>query len=123
MEINEWVMIITAVGGFEAVKWGITHFTTRHSFKKRERAVADREEATTDTLELTNEQKRVDWLEKRVTERDTKIDALYIELRSEQKAHLESIHKAHELELIIKELEAKRCDVRKCTERRPPSEY
>lgn len=123
MEINEWVMIITAVGGFEAVKWGITHFTTRHSFKKRERAAADREEATTDAVEISNEQKRVDWLEKRVNERDTKIDALYIELRNEQRTHLEAIHKLHESQLIIKELEVKRCDVRKCHDRKPPSEY
>ena len=51
-----------------------------------------------------------------------KIDSLYVELRQEQSAHLEEIHKRHEVELKLKEAEMKRCDVRGCSSRVPPSD-
>ncbi|RGV57734.1 hypothetical protein DW228_15995 [Bacteroides fragilis] len=41
----------------------------------------------------------------------------------EQSAHLEEIHKRHEVELKLKEAEMKRCDVRGCPNRIPPSDY
>ena len=52
----------------------------------------------------------VDWMEERLTQRDLKIDALYIELRQEQAAKLEEIHKRHEAELALKDAENNRCD-------------
>ena len=58
-----------------------------------------------------------------MSERDMKIDSLYVELRQEQSAHLEEIHKRHEVELKLKEAEMKRCDVRGCSNRVPPSDY
>ena len=55
--------------------------------------------------------------------RDAKVDFLYSEnnkLRSEQ---LELIKDRHELELRLKEAEIKKCDVRGCANRQPPSDY
>lgn len=52
----------------------------------------------------------VDWMEERLTQRDLKIDTLYIELRQEQAAKLEEIHKRHEAELALKDAENNRCD-------------
>ena len=60
------------------------------------------------------------WLEERITQRDLKIDALYVELRKEQADKLNWIHKYHELELLYKEAEWNRCNVRHCEGRIPP---
>lgn len=94
MEVGTVIALITALGGLEGLKW----FFNR---KKN----------------------NVDWLENRITERDKKIDAIYVELRQEQAAHLETIHKLHEVELAFKEAEMRRCDVRRCENRQPPSDY
>ena len=62
------------------------------------------------------------WLEERITQRDLKIDALYVELRKEQSDKLNWIHKYHELELLHKEAEWSRCDRpdSECSRRIPP---
>lgn len=65
----------------------------------------------------------MDWLEDRLTERDEKTDGLYIELRKEQEEKINWIHKCHEVELIQKESEVKKCEIRGCTQRMPPSDY
>lgn len=116
MGLNDWLAIIGALGGLEAIKWIANFYVNR-------KTNARKEDATADSMENENERKQVDWLEKRLAERDTKIDAIYAELRQEQAVHLEDIHKKHELELRLKEAEIKKCDVRGCTNRQPPSDY
>ena len=96
MGLNEWLALIGALGGFEAIKWIVNFYVNRR----------------------TNARK-----EERIAQRDAKIDAIYVELRQEQSAHLEDIHKKHELELRLKEAEIKKCDVHGCTNRQPPSDY
>lgn len=68
------------------------------------------------------ERKQVDWLEDRIAQRDTKIDAIYVELRNEQNDKLIWIHKCHELELQLKDAEHNRCDRpdNDCSRRIPP---
>ena len=75
-----------------------------------------------DALEITNEKNQVGWLEDRITQRDLKIDALYVELRQEQSAKLDEIHKRHEAELALKDAEHNRCDRpdSECGRRIPP---
>lgn len=116
MGLNEWLAFIGALGGLEAIKWVVNFFVNR-------KTNARKEDASADSMENENERKQVDWLEKRLAERDTKIDAIYAELRQEQSAHLDDIHKKHELELKLKEAEIKKCDVRGCANRQPPSDY
>lgn len=116
MELNEWLAVVGAFGGLEAIKWTANFFVNR-------KTNARKEDASADSMENENERKQVDWLEKRLAERDTKIDAIYAELRQEQSAHLDDIHKKHELELKLKEAEIKKCDVRGCANRQPPSDY
>lgn len=116
MGLNDWLAIIGALGGLEAVKWIVNFYVNRKTNARKEDAAAD-------AVENENERKQVDWLEKRLAERDAKIDAIYGELRQEQAAHLEDIHAKHELELKLKEAEMKRCDVRGCQNRQPPSDY
>ena len=108
--------LIAALGGWEAVRWGITFWTSRKTNARKEDAVAD-------AAENENERKQIAWLEDRIAQRDAKIDGLYAEMRHEQKAHLETIHKFHESELKLKEAEIRRCDIRGCANRQPPSDY
>ena len=116
MGINDWLAIIGAIGGSSTITWAITFWVNRKTNARKEDAAAD-------SIEDENERKQVDWLEKRLAERDSKIDAIYSELRQEQSAHLEEIHKRHEIELKLQEADMKRCEVRKCLNREPQSGY
>lgn len=116
MDGNLIVSLITILGGFEGLRWGITAWLNRKTNARKEDAAAD-------AVENENERKQIAWLEDRIAQRDAKIDALYVEMRQEQKAHLETIHKLHEVELNLKDAEMKRCDVPRCTNRQPPSDY
>ena len=62
-------------------------------------------------------------LEERLAQRDSKIDALYIELRQVQGEKLELIYEKHALELRLKEASVRRCDVRGCARRKPPTDF
>ena len=116
MELNDWLAIIGAIGGSSTITWAITFWVNR-------KTNARKEDASADAMENENERKQVAWLEERIAQRDTKIDGLYVELRQAQSAHLEEIHKRHEIELRLKEAEMTRRDVRGCSGRKPPSDY
>lgn len=105
-----------AMGGLEAVKWMVRYISCR-------KTDARKEEADVSSLEEENRRKKVDWLEDRLAQRDEKIDGLYIELRKEQEEKIDWIHKCHEVELAQKESEVKKCEIRGCVKRIPPSEY
>ena len=115
MELNDWLAIIGAFGGLEAVRWGVTFWVNR-------KTNARKEDASADSMEDENERKQVVWLEERIAQRDAKIDALYVELRNEQSDKLAWIHKCHELELQLKDAEHNRCDRpdSECGRRIPP---
>lgn len=116
MNMNDWILLLTALGGIEGVKQLAKWWMSR-------KTDARKEDASADALENENERKQVAWLEERIAQRDTKIDALYAELRHEQAAHLEEIHRRYEIELKLKEAEMKKCDVINCGKRQPPSGY
>lgn len=116
MDLNILITIIGAVGGIqgliELAKWW------------RGRKIKDRQDvADVEAKEAENHRRQVEWLEKRIAERDAKIDGLYAELRLEQKAKLEEVHKRHEVELELAEANAKKCYKRGCSDRQPPSDY
>ena len=116
MELNDWLTILGALGGLEAIKWIVNFYVNRKTDARKEDAAAD-------AAENENERKQVAWLEERIAQRDTKIDAIYVELRQEHAEKLQLIHDKHELELRLKESEIKKCDVRGCSNRQPPSDY
>ena len=96
METENIITLISALGGWEAIKW-LIHFLTHR--------------------------KQVDWLEERLAQRDTTIDSLQNELRKEQADKLEWINHCHETELTLKELEIKQCVIHGCAHRTPVSDY
>lgn len=115
VEFADIVTIIGTMGGIEGIKWIIRVWVNRKTDARKEDAAAD-------ALEIANVKNQIDWLEERITQRDLKIDALYIELRQEQSAKLEEIHKRHEAELALKDADHSRCDRSdsECGRRIPP---
>lgn len=116
MQLTDLITLIGCIGGLQGViellKWW------------RGRKVSDRQNvAAVVATENENERKQVSWLEARLAERDKKIDALYAELRAEQAARLEEVHRRHEVELALTEAEVKKCQKRGCADRIPPSDY
>lgn len=113
MDVNNIVMVITAIGGFEGIKRFLQWWRNR-------RNEARKSDAETDAIVEEKFRKNVEWLETRIEQRDGKIDGLYAELRKEQQDKLEWIHKYHELEIRYT---IERCEVKKCGGRKPPSGY
>lgn len=116
MDTTDIVAIVGCIGGIqgiiEAVKWW------------RGRRVSDRRDvAAVEAVEDDNARRQIDWWEKRLMERDAKIDTIYSELRSTQKLHMDELHAHHETRLLLKDAECKKCHKRGCPDRVPPSEY
>ncbi|MCS3175123.1 hypothetical protein NXU87_03255 [Candidatus Bacteroides intestinigallinarum] len=123
MSLNEWLAVLGAVGGTSTITWFVTFWVNRKTNARKEDASADGMEIQNLLSIITAQSAQIDNQEKRMGVRDTKVDFLYSEnnkLRSDQ---LELIREKHELELRLKEAELKKCDVRGCIKRQPPSDY
>ncbi|MBO5443865.1 MAG: hypothetical protein J5995_00745 [Muribaculaceae bacterium] len=116
MEITEFMTLLGTVGGVQGVVETMKWWQSRR-VRRRE------QEAGVTALENENGRKQIDWLESRLAERDAKIDAIYKELRQEQGMRMKELHTRHEVELRLTEAEARKCCVRGCAGRVPPSEY
>lgn len=73
--------------------------------------------------EIENNKEQITFLENRLSERDKKVDALYIELRREQELKLDLIEKLGRSQLENEILKIQKCEVRGCGNRLPPSDY
>lgn len=115
IELSDILTIVGTMGGIEGVKWAIRAWVNRATDARKEDAAAD-------AMEIDNEKTQVSWLEERITQRDLKIDALYVELRQEQSAKLEEVHRRYQVELALKDAEHNRCDMSDgdCSRRIPP---
>jgi hypothetical protein len=123
MSLNEWLAVLGAVGGTSTITWFVTFWVNRKTNARKEDASADGMEIQNLLSIIAAQSTQIDNQEKRMGVRDTKVDFLYSEnnkLRSDQ---LELIREKHELELRLKEAELKKCDVRGCIKRQPPSDY
>ena len=110
MQLTTIMAFITALGGLEAIKW-LVRFVT---FRKMD---VRKEEASINSMEAENRRKTVDWFEERLEQREEKINGLYAEEK------ISWMIRCHEVELIQKESEIKKCDIRGCVKRIPPSDY
>lgn len=116
MQITDFITLAATVGGMQGIIECARWWQTR-------KAEARKGDADATAMENQNNRLQIDWLEKRLAERDTKIDAIYAELRKEQTLRIGEIHQRHEAELRLADAEAKKCVVRGCDHRIPPSEY
>lgn len=116
MEIQDIITLVATAGGVQGLSEALRWWQSR-KLRRREA------EASVAAAENQNSRMQVDWLEHRLGERDAKIDAIYAELRKEQALRIDEIHLRHEVELRLTEAEARKCLVRSCPERKPPSDY
>lgn len=61
MGLNEWLALIGALGGLEAIKWVINFYVNRKTNARKEGAAAD-------SMENENERKQIAWLEERIAQ-------------------------------------------------------
>ena len=113
MEISDIVTLVGAAGGMQ----GIVEIAKRWHSRRMEMR---KEEADVSAVENQNRRQQIDWLEKRLAERDAKIDAIYAELRQEQTLRINEMHQRHQVELRLTEAEARKCLVHGCPSRIPP---
>ena len=123
MGLNEWLVIVSTLGGFEAIRWGITFWVNRKTNARKEDASADGMEIQNLLNIIKAQTDQIDNQEKRMSARDVKVDFLYSENNKLSTDQLELIKERHELELRLNEAEIKKCDVRGCPTRQPPSDY
>lgn len=116
MNISDIITLVGTVGGIQ----GLVEVGKWWQSRKIDRR---KEEADVKASENQVSRSQIDWLERRLAERDTKIDAIYAELRKEQTLRIGEIHRRHEAELRLAEAEARKCVIRGCPQRQPPSDY
>lgn len=121
--MDEWLKIIGALGGLEAIKWIINFFVNRRTNARKEDASADGAEMQNLLVVINTLKDEVARVMSEKLKRDEKVDYLYVELRKTEEKILEMIREKYELEMRLKEAGIKRCDVRGCTNRLPPSDY
>jgi peptidoglycan hydrolase CwlO-like protein len=111
----DWTIIaaiIASLGGREFFNW----LANRKAYARKENASAK-------DAELSVHEKQIERYEQRLAQRDAKVDAIYRELREEQKRNLELIEKVNKLELDIEVQSLQKCEIRGCEKRQPPSAY
>ncbi len=116
MNSSDIITLVGTVGGIQ----GLVEVGKWWQSRKLDRR---KEEAGVTATENQVTRSQIDWLEKRLAERDAKIDAIYSELRKEQTLRIGEIHQRHEAELRLADAEARKCIIRGCPQRQPPSEY
>ena len=123
MELNDWVILITALGGIEGVKQLLKWFFNRRYEQRREDASADRAEDENIKSYAAEWKELYEKKEKKVTELDAKIDQLYAEKNEDRIRIRELMQKNQELELKNQSLDILKCKKRGCPDREPPSDY
>lgn len=123
MELNDWVILITALGGIEGVKQLLKWFFNRRYEQRREDASADRAEDENIKSYAAEWKELYEKKEKKVTELDAKIDQLYAEKNDDRIRIRELMQKNQELELKNQSLDILKCKKRGCPDREPPSDY
>ena len=108
--------MITALGGFELVKWLIN----RRSNKRLAAAHADTEEVKADSAEFTLLKQQVEFLQSQVLDKEKRFAEQTNVVRKLTTEVLELSKKNGQLGI---ELETKRCDVKHCPNRQPPTGY
>lgn len=115
----DWITIgtiigstITALGGFEFVKW----WFNRGTYARKEAVEVKAEEQNLHEKEIT-------WYAARLADRDAKVDAIYRDLRESQAKELTLQKEINELKLANQLLLFQKCEERACANRKPPGDY
>ena len=123
MELNDWVILITALGGIEGIKQLVKWVLNRKYEQRKEDASADKAEDENIKSYAAEWKELYEKKEKKVTELDAKIDQLYAEKNEDRVRIRELMQKNQELELKNQSLDILKCKKRGCPDREPPSGY
>lgn len=117
--------IIALIGGIIATVLIplMTAFQFYDSKKRKEAAAAKKAEAENITQYAAEWKELYEKKEAKVHELDTKIDQLYVEKNEDRERIRDLQSKNVKLELENQSLNFKKCEVRGCKERKPPSDY
>lgn len=113
MELNDWVVLITALGGIEGVKQLLKWWMNRKNMARIDDTKADREE-----FELLRDV--TSFLEKTLSEKEQRFVEQTERLRQTQADLLQQKEENTELRI---ELALKKCEKQKCPQREPPTGY
>lgn len=91
--------------------------------KRKEEAAVRKAEADNITSYAAEWKELYEKKENKVHELDAKIDQLYVQINEDRQRIRELMEKNAALEVDKIKLESRRCDVRGCTKRQPPSDY
>lgn len=111
--MNDWIMLVTALGGVEGLKQLAKWWMTRKSSKRIDEAHADAEEFK--ALREYNE-----FLQKQLSEKELRFVEQTDRLRKVQDELFSVKENCSDLKL---ELAMKRCERRKCGDREPQNGY
>lgn len=114
--IEQVLMILGALGGFEAIKYLLNFCIHRNTEKRKEKASAA-------GMEIANFHEVIENSEKRLRERDAKVDAIYKEFRTSQERCLELMSELNKALIEVEVLKVQKCEKRGCPDRLPPSNY
>ena len=117
--------IVAMIGGIVATILLplIGAFQFYDSKKRKEAAAAKKAEAENITQYAAEWKELYEKKEAKVHELDTKIDQLYVEKNEDRERIRDLQSKNVKLELENQALNFKKCEVRGCKERKPPSDY
>ena len=121
--MEEFLAVLGALGGFKAIEWIVMFFVNRRTNARKEDASADSMEIQNLLNIINSLTQQIERSDNRTKERDAKVDYVYGELRKEQMAHLDTLNRLNTVELANSLAEAKKCDVKKCADRKRPSDY
>lgn len=127
---NQYAMDIEMILGFigTLITGGVvgrawTTWRNRKTDSRKEEAAADAAEIVNLTNVINHLTIQLEKAEERVRVRDTKVDYVYNELRNEQAEKLEILKQKFEIEIRLKDMELRRCDIPGCANRKPPSDF
>lgn len=118
-----WLAAIVGLGGLGAVSSFLSSVFNWRANRRRENASAT-------SVEIENLLKIIELLKGEIMRvsadkqtRDEKVDHLYVELRKCQTELQKMIQELHQRDLVIQELQIRKCEIRGCTNREPPSDF
>ncbi len=123
--MEQFSQIIAMIGGIVATILIplIGAFQFYDSKKRKEAAAAKKAEAENITQYAAEWKELYEKKEAKVHELDTKIDQLYLEKNEDRERIRDLQSKNAKLELENQALNFKKCEVRGCKDRQPPSDY
>lgn len=124
MDVNELVILISALGGIEGIKWAIRAWVNRKTDARKEDATADRAEIDNATSVALEWKGLYEKKESKVNELNGKIDRLYVQIEEGRERNRQIQAENFQLQLRVQALEFIKCNkALTCIDRDPPNEY